>query len=329
MSVSSLSPRRVLFPFPLRRVRFEIVFEKEGVLPAYPGSAIRGMLGHGLRRVLCVTAQRSCEGCALAAGCGYVHFFETPCPPALRHRFAAVPHPWVLDFEFPMPKVVRSGERLTFYVTLIGDGNDYLAWLILALRHAARRGLGRSKLPFRLDRVAVESEPGCGDWIPVELRGMPGLSNSNTGVPVPAAVPSRIAMQLMTPLRLKRRGALVTPDELSLGLLLSALRLRWRDVIDLYGQPPSEPALPELPAGVDEALHRKQLRWVDWTRYSSRQRTTMQLGGITGSMEFELTGLAQWWPLLWLGQWLHVGKQTSMGLGQYRLWPAGSVPANA
>ena len=62
----------------------------------------------------------------------------------------------------------------------------------------------------------------------------------------------------------------------------------------------------------------RQLHWQNWTRYSSRQQQTMQLGGVLG--QWRLHGLSpDWRTLLWLGQWLHVGKNASFGLGGYQL----------
>ena len=47
----------------------------------------------------------------------------------------------------------------------------------------------------------------------------------------------------------------------------------------------------------------------------------MTLGGALGSwtLSGELEPLLPW---LQLGQWLHIGKNATMGLGQYRLLPA-------
>jgi len=68
----------------------------------------------------------------------------------------------------------------------------------------------------------------------------------------------------------------------------------------------------------DIQLRDPQLTWHDWTRYSSRQQTKMNMGGLIGS--FSLDGdLQNFWPYLWLGQWTHTGKGTSMGLGAYRI----------
>jgi CRISPR/Cas system endoribonuclease Cas6 (RAMP superfamily) len=71
---------------------------------------------------------------------------------------------------------------------------------------------------------------------------------------------------------------------------------------------------------IPAAFRRVNVEWQDWTRYSSRQRTRMQMGGIVGSAELDTAGMdSEGWAGLWLGQWLHIGKQTSMGLGHYRL----------
>lgn len=62
----------------------------------------------------------------------------------------------------------------------------------------------------------------------------------------------------------------------------------------------------------------KNLHWRDWTRYSSRQQQKMALGGVVGN--WKLSGdLTLFMPFLHLGQWLHVGKEATFGLGRYRL----------
>jgi len=66
--------------------------------------------------------------------------------------------------------------------------------------------------------------------------------------------------------------------------------------------------------------------WQDLTRYSTRQQTAMQMGGLLGRFELPRDGIEPFWPYLWLGQWTHVGKFTSMGLGRYRLAESASLP---
>ena len=63
---------------------------------------------------------------------------------------------------------------------------------------------------------------------------------------------------------------------------------------------------------------RSALHWRDGARYSARQKQETPLGGVVG--RWTLRGdLAPLLPWLWLGQWLHLGKATAMGLGGYTL----------
>ena len=56
----------------------------------------------------------------------------------------------------------------------------------------------------------------------------------------------------------------------------------------------------------------------DWTRYSSRQDQKMKLGGVIGEWQFDNLSpeLAK---LLYIGQWLHCGKNATFGLGKYQI----------
>ncbi len=51
---------------------------------------------------------------------------------------------------------------------------------------------------------------------------------------------------------------------------------------------------------------------------ATRQQQEMTLGGVIG--DWKLRGdLNELLPWFWLGQWLHVGKNATMGMGWYSL----------
>lgn len=75
-------------------------------LPAYEGSALRGLLGHGLKQTVCVTRAKTCDGCLLLESCPYPAIFESPAllrPPP--QRSSHLPHPFVLEVIRPSPDV--------------------------------------------------------------------------------------------------------------------------------------------------------------------------------------------------------------------------------
>lgn len=65
-------------------------------------------------------------------------------------------------------------------------------------------------------------------------------------------------------------------------------------------------------------IKKSDLRWYDWERYSNRQETRMMMGGFIGSITLE-GNFEPFLPFLLLGEYLHVGKGTSFGLGKYEI----------
>ena len=65
-------------------------------------------------------------------------------------------------------------------------------------------------------------------------------------------------------------------------------------------------------------VKKSNLRWFDWERYSNRQETKMMMGGFKGPITFE-GEFELFLPFLLLGEYIHVGKGTSFGLGKYQI----------
>lgn len=84
------------------------------------------------------------------------------------------------------------------------------------------------------------------------------------------------------------------------------------------------PGLPPTPreTWLDHAetlIEHAELGWHDTYHWSSRQHEALKLGGLTGRLSLRGAVLERIWPWLWLGQWLHLGSSTTIGLGRYVL----------
>lgn len=332
LAKSGEAAHALAFP-PVARFRFRLTALDPIRLPEYAGSAWRGLLGHGLRRTACVTRQPVCDGCLLLQGCVYARLFETPPPPDLgQPGFTAMPHPFVLDIDPTLPRQREPGQGLILGVTLIGGAIADMPYLIHALGLAGQRGIGTRHAQFQVDAVEQETVLGSDDWARIYSSDDPtyrGLAPPAL-IPIPARVPLRVRLMLRTPLRIKRDGRFVTPSAFALAELLRHLHTRLHRLARLYGGPPAafaDPVAGDAQAGLN--LFAARLRWHDWTRYSSRQHSLMQMGGLIGEIDIEGPGLAALWPALWLGQWVHVGKGTAFGLGSYRLQGADADPSAA
>lgn len=315
VSVSAPLPSPLL---PLARYRLSFAALDPVRLPDYAGSAWRGVFGRSLKRLVCVTRAPACPDCLLYRSCVYPYLFETPPDPAVGklRKYTAAPHPFVLAPGPTNAGPVPPGRSVDLDLTLFGHGNRYLAYAIHALEQAARQGLGRREGRLELARVAQWMGQG---WAAI-LEPGGRLEPLPPAPPAPPPCPPRLTLHLETPLRLKLEGQNLTPEGFRFSVLFSNLLRRVSLLTAFHTDIPLETDF----AGLSRAARaveadRVELRWHDWTRYSSRQDTLLQMGGLLGRVTLTGAGLEPFWPYLWLGQWTHAGKGTSMGLGRYRI----------
>lgn len=296
-------------------------------LPPYKGSALRGVFGHAFKAVVCALRREECRICLVRASCTYQRVFETRVAPGdgPRPGVDAAPHPYVFGVALDGRTEYAGGDEVTFTLTLLGPALGILPYLVYAFQEVGRRGLTPARKPLALSAVEALGEGG---WRTVYAEGAGSLAEARVAAP-PPQVPdlSRGALvRLETPLRLQERGELVRDP--GFGALFLAARRRFGLLARYYGN--GEPAFDRglLDASREVPTTRSELRWHDWTRYSNRQKTTMQLGGLVGELAFagDLAPFAPW--LAWAERF-HLGKATSFGLGAVRVVPAAPSPPAA
>jgi len=286
-------------------------------LPRYSGSAWRGLFGQSLKRAVCVTREPECHQCLLYRSCVYSYIFETPRPNhADRMRlYHSVPHPFIIS---PDGKTsIKSGEKFYATVTLLGRAVDHLPYIVHAFREGGKLGLGRNKAHYQLNAVLQEQTTGSKQWQSILLNHS-SLTTLPPKLAVIPPVPDKITLHLLTPLRLRVNNCYVNGSTLEFHHWFDSL-LRRISMLNYFHE--------DIDLKIDYVnlsnfskqitFTKKTIEWKDLTRYSSRQNTTMKMGGFMGSLEINNVDLTPIWPLLWVGQWTHVGKFTVMGLGQY------------
>jgi hypothetical protein len=308
-------------------------------LPPFLGSALHGVLGRSLYRTVCAFPRRgSCPGCPIYARCAYPALFQSPVP--ARETLAAAgirdqaPRPLVLAPEAgwtrPSGHAVRlaAGAAVPFRVTLIGRAADDLAVVVVALREAARRGIGLldgpvpasgerpPRAPLSLLRIETEGEApqvvydGATDrFSPPRVPAIAGDEERNGGT---------AEIDFSTPIRLKQGGRLVSAIVPPSFVLALARRANALGI--LYGA--GEAVVDEkllVEAAETLAVELAELRLVHVRRYSTPQRARMVWPGLMGKLRWRGGRLDELWPLLRFGELVQVGKGTALGFGRYRL----------
>ncbi|MHB1573455.1 MAG: CRISPR system precrRNA processing endoribonuclease RAMP protein Cas6 [Acidithiobacillus sp.] len=303
-------------PLHIRCTRFEmrVRVAEDLRLPEYSGSMLRGAFGHALRHISCVTRLPECGNCSFRWQCAYSYLFETPVPPGSPQlsKYPAAPHPWAVEAEIGTTAWQR-GDIVTFSWVVFGRGYDFVPHMMHAWQQALEKGLGSRRAAAMLlgYRRAGETQ-----WHLPEESLPP---HAHTVPPIPPN-PGQITLHFVTPFRGQYQGRLLTREQMHFRVLFSALQRRL-GLLQAFHEP-GNPSLWDYRLALEDAeavqVEDLDLRWWDWQRYSSRQHQAMTLGGLIGHLR--LTGIPdRLWPMVYLGQWTHVGKNASFGLGRYVL----------
>lgn len=301
-------------PLPIARLHLTVRADGPLQLPPYAGSMLRGAFGHALL-ALSPLPHTDGQPCALHARCPYCQLFAAPPLPGHRlQKFSHMPQPYVIEPPTGGAQQLQAGQQFGFGLVLIGKALGLLPTVLQAWQRALRIGLGPGHTPCIL--VDIQDENG--------LQPLPDkreqLLNLSTLLPPAPALGMQATLHFHAPLRLQVQGKPVRAGQLTARDLLIALARRTQLLCDVHlgaAAPQLDfAALSSQAAAI--SLRSEGLRWFDWGRYSQRQKQEIQLGGLLGSVQLE-GDLAPFTELLYQGQWLHVGKNATMGLGGYRL----------
>ena len=316
----------MLEKFAFSQFCFEMSAVNDLRLPAYKGSTLRGAFGHAFKRVVCTLRKKDCHDCILKERCVYSYVFETP-PPSnteIMKKYTAAPHPFVILPPADEKTLYRKDEYFTFNLTLIGKATEYLPYFIYTFDELGKVGIGRGRGKYNLERVSALHKNGKCKLKEIyqaekkilksgheiikwqDLIHNESLSNKN-----------ELKLKFHTPTRIKYHEDLVL--DLEFHILIRNLLRRISTLSYFHCGNKLDIDFKGL---INEAekieTTSNSLSWKDWERYSNRQETKMKMGGFVGEIIFE-GNLEIFLPFIMLGEYIHVGKGTSFGLGKYSI----------
>ncbi len=310
----------MILSFPATRLRISFTAQSSIGLPKYAGSTLRGGFLRALRAVCCITRAPECPPCALYRACPYPAITAPPPKDDSATSKADDPAPaFVIEPPSNGPHRFGPGDAGEFRMVLFGRARaQLLPYVILAWQRALEHGIGRGDGVGKVCRVTAE-----GVSADTEVLGVSGelTDPAVQGVLVPTLPTSnRLTLDVLTPLRLIDMNGKrpLRVDEISGDLLLRQLFRRIHRLADLYSDEPVTADFRGLAKAAATIRCTAHLRPFPWKRKSSRQKKVHPMDGLEGTAILE-GELAPFLPYLYLGQWTHVGKGASMGLGQFRV----------
>jgi len=310
-------PRPMLLNLPatlaIARYRYTFTITRTLQSPAYIGSALRGAFGHALRRASVPRGHRPDP--KLLQHTPYAHIFEpAPRPDIGIANSATIPPPYIIEpAHLDDRRDYPPGSQYHFSLVLIGRARHYLPLISYAWQQAFKTADGVARGQAELTAIAIEHKDHWQD-----LYDGTRIAEHDNHITLPDSVPDRVTLHISTPLRLQHNGVALGVERLDAQTLLTQLQRRLSLTAQIHLGITPEADYSALKTQAAQVESHKSLRWYDWQRYSNRQQQHMHLGGVIG--DWELAGLApEHARALQIGQWLHLGKNTTFGLGRYTL----------
>lgn len=305
--------------------RFEIRCLTPMHLRPFVTSTLRGAFGAQFRRMVCLTRQKTCEGCVLRTQCPYGVLFDPIPPPQaarLRH-FSNIPRGYVLNASALPENNLQPADTFSFDLTLVGHTARYLPYFIYVFRALEEAGLGAQREEghgrFELAHVRALIPNGGSEVIfdrkEDALRASTDARPITDWLPENQTVPNQLTLRFTTPTQIKHERTLVEKPDFH-HVVRSFFR-RLSNLSLFYNDQPWTAHYTELfEAATQMQTTRNQTFWVRKTRYSARAQTELFVDGFTGVLTVQ-GNLEPFWPLLSLGQWLHTGSNTVFGMGRF------------
>ncbi len=286
---------------------------KKTMLPDFSGSMLRGAFGHALKQVSCGTGV--CAACGAKAECVYYSIFEARnmTEKAQSKGLVFQTRPYIIMEQarklFP-ENDSKSTMFLDFSFLLMGYELDVFIPLLDAFQYMARQGLGKYRSIFELDSVYdINADKLL--WAKQGLQNMPQYALVQEKIKPINSADNFILLELATPLRLVRKGQ--PCRKFDIDFFWQQITRRYEILHDLYGVL----RMSDLQVRKPECLF-ADTRYVEWERYSDRQKKRHTQSGLLGRVCLTDFGPREW-EFLQVMSFLHAGKNTSFGLGNFRL----------
>ena len=271
----------------LNYTKISILLKVDYKIPFFIGSQIRGALGYALKKVTCINPSYMCDGCFATHDCLYYSFYEQ------KNHF----HKYRLDFEL-------GRNYYDFSIYLFHDVCIKTPYVVSALHMMlTKNGLGKERRTFDNFEIFINDKYSYKEG-KIELP-----KNFIKSFQTPQAQ-KNIIIKLITPLRIKKNNRFLRDGSLELKDIVNSIYQRQMRLLGREYR--------KFPYTIEGTIVKKELYYKELTRASNRQKTTMNLGGIMGSLEIKDLNKESY-EVLMLGGLIGVGKQTVFGLGKIEI----------
>lgn len=288
-------------------ITFYIYPENEISLPLFKGATIRGGLGYAFKKIICVRKNKECEECDLIEKCKYIELFEPK-----KSQKEEIPRPYVIEFLNDKKNIYKIGEKFQFNLILFGKSIQYFPYFFLSFLELGKTGIGKFREKFYIDEVS-QIYPSFKNIFKYNSETIEKLEEKNFEIKLKEM--KIIKIKFITPTKIKNEGKFVEVPEFH--IFLRAILRRISQILYFWCDYKEKIDFSEILKEAEKVkIGKCNLKWLDYKRYSTRQKKEMKIGGIIGEIEYR-GEISKFYPLIETGSYIHIGKNTSFGLGKY------------
>ena len=281
-------------------------------LPPFKGATFRGTFGHHLKRTICVFRNKDCDSCQLKAQCPYTYLFASK-----NDQNEDVLRPFILKPSLGRKQFFLANETLYLQQILVGKAIQYLPYFVYTFLRMGERGIGRDRGRYTLE--ALYAVDAAGQKTPIFNPDNGRLETEFPRIQLDAIktqlVP-QVTVQLLTPTQIKFKGKITY--QLDFPLFLKAILRRYHRLRYAHGDGKREHFAIDWEAADNVEVVHQEIEHHRFRRYSNRQGRPIPMQGVTGRIVYR-GNLTPFYPWLKIGEYLHVGKGATFGMGWYRV----------
>lgn len=284
-------------------------------LSNFIGATLRGGFGYSFKNLVCINkTEKNCKDCSLNFNCPYFNLFEPQKKQYDKIKISDIPRPYVMDLLMDQRKIIEKDQKFSFNLILIGEAIKYFPYFYFAFTRFGERGIGKQKDRFIIDEIKEEfPEKKILYKNPEDKLSM--LETKE--ILWKEKEIKSIKINFLTPTKLKINNKYISNPDFSI-LMESIFRRIYFLLIFWCGIEMKYNFKDLIKEAKNIKIENGNLYWKDFERFSTRQKTKMKLGGIMGEVEYS-GDIKKFYPYLKICEYIHIGKNTTFGLGKYVL----------
>ena len=307
--------------FFIKTYKIVCIVKDEIILPEFWGSILRGAFGRNLKRVSCLNKkERNCFECKFRNICVYFYTFESSFEnnkPDFLKNVEYIPHPFILEPSFNKKNIYLKNEKFEFNLILIGlKTNYYLPFYISAIIKMGQFGLfNNENSRFELEKIEtidLKNVYSINEGFKFDFKFENDIKIINEEIPKNSI--NEITINFLTPTRIVNNGKYIS--EPSFYIYFKSILSRFISLSYIYNELIIEKPKDLIIHSKKIKIKKSKLYWYDWETFSGRQKNIIKLGGIIGNIIYE-GDIKPFLPFIIIGKYIHIGKNTSYGLGKY------------